>query len=113
MQQNAVRGRRYPLDMPTTAGRSRGSPAVVVIGAGVTGAFCSYFLAQLGATVYLVERGAVGGEASGHNAGGINPLHGPGFPSPLLDLALASMRLHTEMWAATRDLPGAAPSGRA
>jgi glycine oxidase len=86
---------------------------VVVIGAGVTGAFCSYFLAQLDATVHLVERGAVGGQASGHNAGGINPLHGPGIPSPLLDLALASMQLHTETWAATRHLPDAAVTGRA
>jgi glycine/D-amino acid oxidase-like deaminating enzyme len=113
MQRNAVAGRRYPLGVATNTGRSRGSPAVVVIGAGVTGAFCSYFLALLGATVYLVERGAVGGQASGHNAGGINALHGPGIPSPLLDLALASVRLHTETWAATRDLPGAALSGRA
>jgi glycine/D-amino acid oxidase-like deaminating enzyme len=83
------------------AERMDGSPRVVVVGGGITGVCSAYFLARAGAAVHLVERGAVGGQASGHNAGGINPLHGPGIPTPLLGLALASMRLHTEMWEAT------------
>ena len=89
-----------------------GSPRVVVVGGGITGACSAYFLARAGATVHLVERGPVGGQASGHNAGGINPLHGPGIPTPLLDLALASMRLHTEMWEATGGDPGTTLNGR-
>jgi glycine oxidase len=98
--------------MATDADGMDGSPRVVVVGGGITGACSAYFLARAGATVHLVERGPVGGQASGHNAGGINPLHGPGIPTPLLDLALASMRLHTEMWEATSGDPGTTLNGR-
>lgn len=86
--------------------------AVVVIGAGITGAFAGYFLAQLGAEVKIIERGQIGGQASGRNPGGLNPLHGPGIPSPLLDLALASFRIHLDHWDRIRTLTGAAFNGR-
>ena len=71
---------------------------VVVIGGGITGAFAAYFLASLGAEPTVLERGEIGGEASGANAGGLNPLQGAGIPGPMQELALASLRLHRETW---------------
>ena len=42
---------------------------VVVIGGGIIGAFTSYYLAQRGFKVALVEKGVVGGEQSSRNWG--------------------------------------------
>jgi glycine/D-amino acid oxidase-like deaminating enzyme len=71
---------------------------VVVVGGGISGAFAAYFLARAGATVTLVERDELGGQASGNNPGGLNPLYGPGIPGVLQPLALEAFRLHHEHW---------------
>lgn len=71
---------------------------MVVIGGGITGAFAAYFLARQGTRVTLVERDGLAAHASGANPGGLNPLHGPGIPGPLQELALASFRLNVEHW---------------
>ena len=49
-------------DLPTHAD-------VVVIGAGIIGAFTAYFLAKRGMKVALVEKGRVGAEQSSRNWG--------------------------------------------
>ncbi len=41
-----------------------GSPDVLIVGGGIVGLFCAYFLRRRGATVAVVERGAVGGPGS-------------------------------------------------
>jgi glycine/D-amino acid oxidase-like deaminating enzyme len=87
-------------------------PRVVVVGGGITGAFCAYFLARLGAEVTLVERDAIASQASGHNAGGLNPLHGPGIPGAMEGLALESMGLHLEHWDEICELSGSDFAGR-
>ncbi len=69
---------------------------VVIAGAGITGCFTAYFLGRLGIRATLVERSSIAAQASGHNPGGLNPLHGPGIPGPMLPLALHSFRLHHE-----------------
>jgi D-amino-acid dehydrogenase len=46
------------------AGAARSDPAVLVVGGGVVGLFCAYFLRQRGATVTVIERGEVGGPGS-------------------------------------------------
>jgi glycine oxidase len=79
---------------------------IIVVGGGITGAFATYFLARGGAQVTLVERGEIGGEASGTNAGGLNPLHGPGIPGPMQAFALESLRLHLDNWEELRRLSG-------
>ena len=50
---------------------------VVVVGGGVIGVCCAYFLAKRGAGVILVERGEIGGGASFGNAGTIAAGHPP------------------------------------
>jgi D-amino-acid dehydrogenase len=50
---------------------------VVIVGGGVIGVCCAYFLARRGAAVTLLEREEVGSGASQGNAGCIAPGHGP------------------------------------
>jgi glycine/D-amino acid oxidase-like deaminating enzyme len=75
-----------------------GETRIVVVGAGIVGAFAAYFLARLGCRAILVERAEVGGGASGNNPGGLNPLHGVGIPGSMQSLALESFALHLEHW---------------
>ncbi len=82
------------------------------MGGGITGAFAAYFSSRLGAKATIIERDEIAAQASGHNAGGLNPLHGPGVPGPMLELALASMRLHLESWDDIRRLSGIDFGGR-
>ena len=53
------------------------SPRVAVVGGGVIGVCCAYWLAKAGARVTLLERGTVGGEASWGNAGTVSAGHPP------------------------------------
>ena len=49
---------------------------VVVIGGGIVGTACAYFLTEAGAKVTILERDALGSGASGHGAGAFGvPLH--------------------------------------
>ena len=45
--------------------------AVVIIGGGIMGCSTAYELAKRGQSVILLEKGFVGGEASGRNGGGV------------------------------------------
>src|SRR3954453_17143149 len=75
---------------------------IAVVGGGITGAFAAYFLARRGVEVTLVERDRIGAHASGKNPGGLNPLHGPGIPGPVQELAMRAFRLHTEHFSPPR-----------
>lgn len=72
---------------------------VVVVGGGITGCFCAYMLSKSGFSVTLIDREGIGRCATRYNPGGINPLHGPGIPGVLSDLALNSYQLHQQMQA--------------
>jgi glycine/D-amino acid oxidase-like deaminating enzyme len=85
---------------------------IVCVGCGITGAYAAYLLARRGVEVTIVERDGIARHASGHNAGGLNPLHGPGIPGPMAELALESMRLHTRCWDEIRRLSGIEFGGR-
>lgn len=50
---------------------------IVIIGGGVIGVCCAYFLARRGARVIVLERGQIGRGASFGNAGSIAPGHPP------------------------------------
>ena len=81
---------------------------VIVIGGGIVGSFAAYFLSRFGRRVALIERGAIGGKASGANPGGLNPLHGPGLPGPLSPLAERAFAVHQEHWERIGALSGTA-----
>ena len=55
---------------------------VVIVGGGVIGCACAYFLTRRGASVTLVEKGAVGYGCSYGNAGWIVPNHALPLPMP-------------------------------
>jgi glycine/D-amino acid oxidase-like deaminating enzyme len=68
---------------------------VVVVGAGIVGAACSYFLARGGLRVAVVERGTVASGTTGAGEGNI--LVSDKEPGPELELAQLSQRLWREL----------------
>ena len=70
------------------------SADVVVIGAGVSGLSSAWFLARAGKNVVVVEKGTVGGEASGRSGGMISERVDE---APLIPLAVESIRLWKTM----------------
>jgi D-hydroxyproline dehydrogenase subunit beta len=68
---------------------------VVVVGAGIVGSACAYFLARAGLTVAVVERGTVASGTTGAGEGNI--LVSDKEPGPELDLARLSNRLWREL----------------
>jgi len=52
-------------------------PKVVVVGGGVIGISCAYYLARGGARVVVLERERIGAGASSGNAGTVSPGHPP------------------------------------
>lgn len=80
-----------PAMLPHSAAPLRHDPDVLVIGAGIVGLFCAYFLRRAGASVAVLERGPVGGpqSCSYGNTGfvgtqGSVPLAEPGMPAQAL-----------------------------
>jgi glycine oxidase len=78
------------------------APDVIIVGGGAIGCAIAYYLAQAGARVTILERGEVGGEASGASAGILAPLELSLERGPLLDLCLASLELHPSLADALR-----------
>lgn len=82
------------------------SSDIVIVGGGVIGLSLARALAAGGASVTVVERGLVGGQASGAAAGMLAPLaeaHGPG---PFVTLGLESLRRWPEFATCLRDETG-------
>lgn len=71
------------------------SPDVVVVGAGIIGAACAFYLARAGATVTVLDAGPIAGGTS--SAGEGNVLISDKPPGPELDLALRSRELWDEL----------------
>ena len=67
---------------------------IAIVGGGIVGASCAYFLADRGAHVLLLESGRVGREASGVNAGGVRQ---QARALPEMPLALRSLDLWAEI----------------
>ncbi|MCL6729929.1 NAD(P)/FAD-dependent oxidoreductase [Sphingomonas hankyongi] len=68
---------------------------IAIVGAGIAGAYLAYRLARDGHAVLVVDD-ARPGRATGWNPGGINPLHGPGFPGAMEGFYRDAFRLHAE-----------------
>ena len=62
---------------------------VVIVGGGVIGCAIAYFLRKMRVEVTLLERGKLGGQASGAAAGLLAPLGPLSGPGPFADLVLA------------------------
>jgi D-amino-acid dehydrogenase len=69
-----------------------GNRRIIVVGGGVIGVCCSYYLAKRGAAVTVVERDEIGQGASYGNAGAIAPGHGPINKPGRVKQALKSVR---------------------
>jgi glycine/D-amino acid oxidase-like deaminating enzyme len=68
---------------------------VVVVGAGMVGASCAYYLSRAGLDVTVVDRGPVAGGTTGAGEG--NLLVSDKLPGPELDLMLVSLALWAEL----------------
>ncbi len=55
----------------------RSGPRVVIVGGGIIGVCCAYYLARRGAEVVLLERSEIGAGASSGNAGTVSAGHPP------------------------------------
>lgn len=70
---------------------------VVIIGGGVIGCAIAYYLSKAHVSVTVVERGEIGGQASGAAAGLLAPLGPLSGPGPLADFLLAGFALFPEL----------------
>jgi glycine oxidase len=70
---------------------------VVIIGGGAAGCAAAYYLAKAGVSSTIIEREGIASNASGFNAGGLNPLQGAGIPGLLAPLAEESFKMHQEL----------------
>ncbi len=75
------------------------SPDVVIVGGGVIGCATAYFLgAHHRLRCLILERDAIGSQASGASAGELGPLgRSTSPPGPFVQLGLAGLTLHREM----------------
>ncbi|HZS02302.1 MAG TPA: glycine oxidase ThiO [Chloroflexota bacterium] len=78
------------------------APDVAVVGGGVIGCAVAYYAARAGARVVLLERNALGAEASGAAAGMLAPLAEDAQPGPFLDFAVASLGRYAALAEALR-----------
>ena len=73
------------------------SADVVVVGGGISGVCCAYYLTQHDLKVLLVERDGIASHASGFAFGGLSPLAGAGIPGSMFPLAVYSFSLHKKL----------------
>ncbi|HEX3722288.1 MAG TPA: FAD-dependent oxidoreductase [Nitrolancea sp.] len=74
-----------------SAGRFGQSPDIAIIGGGIIGCALAYELARNGLRVTVIERGAIGREASGASAGIISPPSAIDTPRPKAELTADSI----------------------
>ncbi|MEM6583580.1 MAG: FAD-binding oxidoreductase [Pseudomonadota bacterium] len=70
---------------------------VIIVGGGIVGACCAFYLAREGINATLVERAGIASQASAWNPGGVNPLHGEEIPGCMAPFAMHCYRLHHDI----------------
>lgn len=78
-----------------------------IVGGGIAGSACAYYLARAERTCLLIEADEVASGASGWSAGLITPPIGLRLQPPLRDLMLSAFDLHQELPKQLGDGPGA------
>jgi D-amino-acid dehydrogenase len=81
-----------------SSGPSSSSSDVLVLGAGVVGLACAWYLLKAGRSVVIVDRGRVGGGASHGNCGTLTPSHAA-------PLAMPGMITKALRWMLRKDAP--------
>ena len=81
---------------------------VAIIGGGAMGASVAYYLAKAGISSTIIESESIGTQASGYNAGGLNPLTGYGLPGPLSNISNVTFDMHADLAQALEDESGVA-----
>jgi len=76
-----------------------------VVGGGISGASLSYQLARRGHDVLVFDDDRPG-RATGWSPGGLNPLHGPGFPGFMAPIYAEAYRLHAGQQQEVRAVSG-------
>ena len=79
---------------------------VAIIGGGAMGCSTAYYLAKAGVSSTIIESDGIATQASGYNAGGLNPLQGAGIPGPLSNLAATSFGMHADLAQTLEDESG-------
>ncbi len=79
---------------------------VLIIGGGIIGSATAYSLAKAGASVVLLEKGEIGGEASGAAAGMLIPPGAAYAEGPFRDLCYASLGLYPSVIAGLEEETG-------
>ena len=81
---------------------------VAIIGGGAMGASTAYYLAKAGIRSTIIESEGISTQASGYNAGGLNPLTGYGLPGPLSAISDVSFNMHADLAQTLEDESGVA-----
>ena len=81
---------------------------VAIIGGGAMGCSTAYYLAKAGITSTIIESEGIATQASGYNAGGLNPLQGAGIPGPLSNIAATTFSMHADLAQSLEDESGVA-----
>ena len=79
---------------------------VAIIGGGAMGCAVAYYLAKAGVSSTIIESEGIATQASGYNAGGLNPLQGAGIPGALSDIAAKSFSMHADLAQTLEDESG-------
>ena len=87
--------------MPTSS-----TTQVAIIGGGAMGCAAAYYLAKAGVRSTIIESEGIATQASGYNAGGLNPLTGYGLPGPLSAISDVSFGMHAALAQSLEDESG-------
>lgn len=82
---------------------------ICIVGGGIVGLSCAYFLANEGYSITLIERDSIGSHASGFAYGSLSPLGEAGLEKdifPEMQVARLGMKIHSEFASDLQQITG-------